>query len=232
MRRASTRTFERALSRATNAAIEASLAEIECALRAWLIEETWSGHVHYVHRDFDHKAWRAECASLDRLPYEWVSSGGGATLTRRKASIPFITKDVDQARRFASKAEAYDWLADQRLDGSDQFQPREHMWPDPSATASPSERPARPRETPEKPTQERHTGSEPSGGWQPIETAPHGRSVLIWRPSHIGDDNVFVASLSDGRWECEDGKDYYGLRGEYPSHWMPLPSPPALGGPA
>lgn len=29
--------------------------------------------------------------------------------------------------------------------------------------ARPAERPARPRETPEKPTQERHTGSEPSG---------------------------------------------------------------------
>lgn len=101
---------------------------------AWLIEETWSGFVHYVHRDFDHKAWRAECESLDRLPYVWVPSGsGGATLTRRKARIRFITKDVDEARRFASKDEAGSWLTEQRLDGTDQFQAREHVWPAPES---------------------------------------------------------------------------------------------------
>ena len=103
----------------------------------WLIEETWSGFVHYVHRDFDHKAWRAECTSLDRLPYVWVSSGsGGATLTRRKARIPFITKSVDEARQFKSKAEAINWLIEQCLHVTDQFQVREHMWPAPEAGRS------------------------------------------------------------------------------------------------
>lgn len=106
----------------------------------WLIEETWSGYVHYIHRDFDARAWEAESRSLDALPYAWVASGGGVTLTRRQASITFITKNVDEALRFPTQDAAHKWIALQPgwMTHSDQFQAREHMWID---AALPVEKP-------------------------------------------------------------------------------------------
>jgi hypothetical protein len=88
---------------------------------AWLIEETWSGHVHYVHRDFDARRWLAEC---DRL------GGVSAWIRRREEREPFITKTVDEAMRFPTKAHALNWLAKQPhwMTMGDQHQIREHMW--------------------------------------------------------------------------------------------------------
>ncbi|HTK34595.1 MAG TPA: hypothetical protein VL358_04805 [Caulobacteraceae bacterium] len=100
---------------------------------AWLIEETWSGFIHYIHRDFDAEKWVRETASLSELPYQWMPSGTrGATLTRRKPTIPFITKNASEAMRFASRADAEAWLSAQPswLSCTTQHQPREHMWPE------------------------------------------------------------------------------------------------------
>jgi hypothetical protein len=135
--------FERRLSELTDAAVAASLESIGDALAsrygsdrtAWLIEETWSGFVHYLHRDFEPTRWRAEANSLSALPFEWAPTGtGGWLLTRRKPSVPFITKDANEAMHFASAADAHGWLAAQPpwLSCGDQYQPREHMWPAPS----------------------------------------------------------------------------------------------------
>jgi hypothetical protein len=139
--------FEKRLGVLTGEAVEASLAQISEALadrygggdRAWLIEETWSGFVHYIHRDFDAVKWRVESGSLRRCPWEWRPSGsGGFTLSRRKPSIPFITKDDAEAMRFPTKAEAEAWIKDQPLwlSRGDQYQPREHMWVAPSQPSS------------------------------------------------------------------------------------------------
>lgn len=101
---------------------------------AWLIEETWSGYVHYIHRSFDAASWRREANSIADLPYLWVPNGGGATLTRRRPKCLFITKDANEAMRFASRAVADAWIAAQPnwFNYGDQYQAREHMWPEPS----------------------------------------------------------------------------------------------------
>ena len=64
-------------------------------------------------------------------------------------------------------------------------------------------------------------GAEP--GWRPIETAPKGtmNTILIF-----GDEGTELVWWSERakRWLSLDGKDSYN---EKPSHWMPLPAPPA-----
>jgi len=60
--------------------------------------------------------------------------------------------------------------------------------------------------------------------WQPIETAPRDdRRILVWRPDE-----------KDGHHFAHAGVDYWRLNGWYlsrryqqPTHWMPLPAPPA-----
>lgn len=100
----------------------------------WLIEETWSGYVHYIHHTFDAARWRAEANSIDDKPYEWVPTGvsWGMTLTRRKPTILFITKDANEALRFPTKGDADVWIAAQPdwFNHGDQYQAREHMWPE------------------------------------------------------------------------------------------------------
>lgn len=118
------------------------MTELEAAIErleetAWLIEETWSGYIHYIHRSFDADGWRAEANSLDEQPYKWVPTGvgSGLTLTRRKPTILFITKDANEAMRFPTKEAADAWIAAQPnwFNHGDQYQAREHMWPDVSA---------------------------------------------------------------------------------------------------
>lgn len=80
-------------------------------------------------------------------------------------------------------------------------------------------------------------------GWNPIETAPRNTEVLVWR----SDSGVFIARLatpdavfSDAEMEREELEfpddfeewwcDAYGWQegAEKPTHWMPLPHPPAI----
>lgn len=97
---------------------------------AWLIEETWSGYVHYVHRDFDCSEWAAECRRDDQR-----RSYGLVPLMR----VHIVTKSIDDAMRFETKNAAELWLAFQprwmsKPDG--QYQVREHMWPTPAGRAA------------------------------------------------------------------------------------------------
>lgn len=70
--------------------------------------------------------------------------------------------------------------------------------------------------------------------WQPIETAPKdGRRCLV-----INDRGIFAVEWdsdwfsSDGWWLCVDGKHNDSpLRGETPTHWMPLPASPLASSP-
>ena len=89
---------------------------------AWLIEETWSGYVHYVAKDFDAKRFEAE-AHHNR----WRDPGESARNRER-----LITKDANEAMRFPTKDAAEQWRDQQpRWLRTDQFQVREHMWPKP-----------------------------------------------------------------------------------------------------
>lgn len=62
-----------------------------------------------------------------------------------------------------------------------------------------------------------------AASWQPIETAPKSRtSVLVFvpdRPPRIC-SAMWLASRSGGDW-------WHGLSIITPTHWMPLPEPPA-----
>lgn len=71
--------------------------------------------------------------------------------------------------------------------------------------------------------------------WQPIETAPKdGRMILLYRPTGGGWMNTATGSWNDDRyaknprpyWESwlRIGVDWRTLP---PTHWMPLPEPPA-----
>jgi len=68
-------------------------------------------------------------------------------------------------------------------------------------------------------------------GWQPIETAPRDYTRILV----FSNRGVFAVEFdpswgADGWWLCVDGKhDEYPLRGNAPTHWMPLPSPPVEG---
>ena len=71
--------------------------------------------------------------------------------------------------------------------------------------------------------------------WQPIETAPKdGTEVLLWgsaessphaRP-HLGSEDVERAAWADDCWIVTSAQvsDLYVPE---PTHWMPLPDPPA-----
>jgi hypothetical protein len=77
-------------------------------------------------------------------------------------------------------------------------------------------------------------------GWQPIETAPKMRTVLMFAVTNIGDDGrvnnwkMATGHLTEGRaardnetdvsWDGHQLKVY----DHQPTHWMPLPAPPAL----
>lgn len=69
--------------------------------------------------------------------------------------------------------------------------------------------------------------ADPGSGWQSIEAAPKdGTHVLLGWPALVGDGLVM-----SGYWEWL-GRKWVTSRGEYhgayaPTHWMPLPAPPA-----
>ena len=97
-------------------------------------------------------------------------------------------------------------------------------------------------------------------GWRPIETAPHNMSVLIYYKNELGKRRIVKASHcerwtveanmdEDSYHEYSEEKDgYFMHEGWYeqidnwpeysscfvnegiPTHWMPLPTPPAMKG--
>ncbi|MEJ1172654.1 DUF551 domain-containing protein [Agrobacterium sp. CMT1] len=62
-------------------------------------------------------------------------------------------------------------------------------------------------------------------GWQPIETAPKDGSEILalWKRSQIQSNGYGVVWFEDGSWREFD----YECLVSDPTHWMPLPSPPA-----
>jgi hypothetical protein len=75
-----------------------------------------------------------------------------------------------------------------------------------------------------------------AAGWQPIETAPrnYGEQFLVhtkrcgWVIVENDPDDPMPENIvpSGHSLMVFDGKDYHQLRGDYPTHWMPLPAPP------
>ena len=61
--------------------------------------------------------------------------------------------------------------------------------------------------------------------WLPIETAPRdGTKILVWRPR---ESNDYEAHADVDAWM---GKSWWhSRRAQQPTHWMPLPMPPAEG---
>lgn len=83
-----------------------------------------------------------------------------------------------------------------------------------------------------------------AGAWQPIETAPKdGTRVMLWRGfiSHGSWSEMIIAEWHDGEWLWPDPRENPSTHGEWtdydlidgygdasgPTHWMPLPTPPA-----
>lgn len=68
--------------------------------------------------------------------------------------------------------------------------------------------------------------------WQPIQTAPHGRVIILAVRSHDGERRTFVASAGVGQggieWQVTTGwMGWDRLHGAWtPTHWMSLPEPP------
>lgn len=66
-------------------------------------------------------------------------------------------------------------------------------------------------------------------GWRGIESAPKdGTWVLLWQPDQ-GENVACWMDCDISWWFIEDGKNAHALRGAAPTHWMPLPAPPAAG---
>lgn len=73
--------------------------------------------------------------------------------------------------------------------------------------------------------------------WQPIETAPESEPILVFSPkANRGRDScevVIIYRMEDGEihwWTnggANAGSDLYYDDDERPTHWMPLPTPPA-----
>lgn len=60
--------------------------------------------------------------------------------------------------------------------------------------------------------------------WQPIETAPKGRSLLVWFGRVGMHYNVLICDDMGWREAVDDGRQL--KEGYEPTHWMPLPEPP------
>ena len=63
------------------------------------------------------------------------------------------------------------------------------------------------------------------GGWQPIETAPLNREIILWNGEEVtsGWHSMALGWASAFEIGSEHGLDMV----PPPTHWMPLPNPPA-----
>lgn len=70
-------------------------------------------------------------------------------------------------------------------------------------------------------------------GWRPIETAPRdGTQVDLWQPIGDSGDRIADCRWMNGCWRewgigDFDTMDWRRLDGREPTHWRPLPAPPA-----
>lgn len=75
--------------------------------------------------------------------------------------------------------------------------------------------------------------------WQPIETAPKDRTILLYWPERTLGSVLYHQMTSTGIWERDQHSKnrrpfwftanlphYNTLRLHRPTHWMPLPPPP------
>ena len=80
--------------------------------------------------------------------------------------------------------------------------------------------------------------AELAGGWQPIETAPTNRAVLIRLPGldYYGNDGVYAGMLVDmgtgKRWITFGWAIGRDVGSDWPDVWQPLPAPPSRSLPA
>ena len=62
--------------------------------------------------------------------------------------------------------------------------------------------------------------------WQPIETAPKDGQIILVFCRH--GQYVCAFDTEEGWWYVDDNKfGPFPLRGEAPTHWMPLPDEPS-----
>lgn len=65
--------------------------------------------------------------------------------------------------------------------------------------------------------------------WQPIETAPKDRPILVARGEYMAvvEWEDYAVELCDGvGWRDMGDMGWGGMIGVHPTHWMPLPDPP------
>ena len=60
-------------------------------------------------------------------------------------------------------------------------------------------------------------------GWQPIESAPRDRCVLLWWPTTT--NSPVIGRFDSGIWMTDWGR--LSVPHDSPSHWRRLPDPPA-----
>jgi len=58
--------------------------------------------------------------------------------------------------------------------------------------------------------------------WQPIETAPQDRRVMVWKEA----TGIYISEFEDGEWPMHGWGRRGGVWYPRPTHWMPLPEPP------
>lgn len=63
--------------------------------------------------------------------------------------------------------------------------------------------------------------------WQPIETAPEGEDVIAFFPDANEECQRMIAHRLDGDWYPQDASIGESIDDVQPTHWMPLPAPPA-----
>lgn len=64
-------------------------------------------------------------------------------------------------------------------------------------------------------------------GWQPIETAPKDGQCLLWVDTDDGGEVMKLPRDSDGNWLYESEPMFTYSFYLKPTHWQPLPAPPA-----
>ena len=65
--------------------------------------------------------------------------------------------------------------------------------------------------------------------WQPVETAPYEAHVLTyWGGSEVLNPVILVNMKNDGSSFGNRDGWWYSRPTQVPTHWMPLPQPPAL----